>query len=218
MTQDTDQRIFTERHRQELAHRRVLVLDGELNDDNGTHLMTQLLTLAADAPDETISLWIHSPGGSVPAMLAIRDILKSLPCAVSTVALGWAASAGQFLLSAGTPGLRYAMPHAKVLLHQGSGGIGGSAVDVELQAEDLRHTRDTTLRLIAEDTGQSPQRVYEDSLRDHWFTAQEALEYGFVDAIVTDFSQIAPPGLRRPTGLTSRLSFPEHTIDTEEQR
>src|SRR5699024_12744890 len=101
MTQDTDQRIFTERHRQELAHRRVLVLDGELNDDNGTHLMTQLLTLAADAPDETIALWIHSPGGSVPAMLAIRDILKALPCAVSCVWLGGGSSAVRFRLSRG---------------------------------------------------------------------------------------------------------------------
>lgn len=218
MTEETKERIFTEHHRQELAHRRVLVLDGELNDDNGTHLMTQLLTLAADAPHETISLWIHSPGGSVPSMLAIRDIMKSLPCAVTTVALGWAASAGQFLLSAGTPGLRYAMPHAKVLLHQGSGGIGGTAVDVELQAEDLRHTRDTTLQLIAEDTGQTTERVFEDSLRDHWYTAPEALEYGFVDAIVADFADIAPRGLRKPTGLTSQLAFPQRTIDEEAQQ
>lgn len=205
MSDDTT-RLFDSRMREELTHRRVLVFDGPLEDDNGTALMSRLLTLAADDPQASIALWIHSPGGSVPAMLAIRDIMKTIPCQVSTVALGWAASAGQFLLSAGTKGKRYAMPNAKVLLHQGSAGIGGTAVDVELQAEDLRHTRDTTLRLIAEDTGQPVEKVFEDSLRDHWYTAQEALAYGFVDNIVTSFEQIVPHALRKTAGLTSRIT------------
>lgn len=208
MSDELKERLFSTDMRQELALRRVLVYDGPLEDDNGTALMTQLLTMAADDPSVPIALWIHSPGGSVPAMLAIRDVMKTIPSPVTTVALGWAASAGQFLLSAGAPGRRYAMPHAKVLLHQGSGGIAGSAVDVELQAEDLRHTRDTTLELIAEDTGQPVERVFQDSLRDHWYTAEQAREYGFVDHIVTSFDQIAPRGTRRPVGLTSLVSEP----------
>src|SRR5699024_2021631 len=124
----------------------------------------------------------------------------------------------QFLLSAGTPGKRYAMAHAKVLLHQGSGGIAGSAVDVELQAEDLRHTRDTTLELIAEDTGQPVQRVFQDSLRDHWYTAEQAREYGFVDHIVTSFEQIAPLAARRPVGLTSLVSEPGSAASDRKDR
>ncbi|MEV0273735.1 ATP-dependent Clp protease proteolytic subunit [Hamadaea sp. NPDC050747] len=193
--------MFTERVRRELYEQRVLVLDGTLDDDNGTLLTTQLITLAMDDPSTDIALWIHSPGGSVPSMLAIRDVMRVLPCAVSTLALGIAYSAGQFLLSAGTRGKRRAMPHARVLMHQGSAGIAGTAVDVELQANDLRHTRDTVLRLIAEDTGQPVERVFEDSLHDRWYTAQEALEYGFIDEIVAEFDDIAPRGRRRYVGL-----------------
>ncbi|QAY63041.1 ATP-dependent Clp protease proteolytic subunit [Xylanimonas allomyrinae] len=187
-------RLFDARARRELYDRRVLVLDGVLDDDNGTLLATQLITLAAE-DDSDIALWIHSPGGSVPAMLAIRDLMRTVPSDVATLALGIAASAGQFLLSAGTRGKRRALPHARVLLHQGSAGIGGPAVDIALQADDLRHTRDTVLRLIADDVGQPVERVFDDSLHDHWFTAGEAREYGFVDAVVTSYADIAP--LRR---------------------
>ena len=178
--------------RHALYERRVLVLDGVLDDDNGTLLATQLVTLAAEDPAADIGLWIHSPGGSVPAMLAIRDLMRTVPNDVSTLALGIACSAGQFLLSAGTLGKRRALPHARILMHQGSAGIGGPAVDIELQAVDLRHTRDTVLRIIAEDTGQPVERVFEDSLHDHWFTAVEARDYGFVDAVVGSFADVAP--------------------------
>jgi ATP-dependent Clp protease protease subunit len=184
--------LFDARARRELYERRVLVLDGVLDDDNGTLLATQLVTLAAEDPAADVSLWIHSPGGSVPAMLALRDLMRTVPNDVSTLALGLACSAGQFLLSAGTHGKRRALPHARILMHQGSAGIAGVAVDIELQADDLRHTRDTVLRLIAEDTGQPVERVFEDSLHDHWFTAQEAQDYGFVDAVVDSFDDIAP--------------------------
>ena len=184
--------LFTGQMRQQLLHRRVLVLDGALDDDNGTLLATQLLTLAAEDPGADAVLWIHSPGGSVPSMLAIRDVMRLVPCDVATLALGLACSAGQFLLSSGTKGKRYALPHSRILMHQGSAGIGGSAVDVELQAEDLRHTRDTVLGIIAEDTGQPIERIFEDSLRDRWYTAQEAVDYGFVDAIVDNFEQVMP--------------------------
>src|SRR5256884_7872592 len=129
--------LFSERVREQLLLRRVLVLDGVLDDDNGTLLATQLLTLAAEDPGSDVALWINSPGGSVPSMLAIRDVMRLVPCDVSTLALGLACSAGQFLLSADTKGKRFALPHARILMHQGSAGIGGSAVDIEGQADDL---------------------------------------------------------------------------------
>ncbi len=184
--------MFSWRAREQLLSRRIVVLDGALDDDNGTLLMTQLLTLAAEDPDAGISLWIHSPGGSVPSMLAIRDVMRLVPCEVSTLALGLACSAGQFLLSSGSKGRRFALPHARVLMHQGSAGIGGTAVDVEVQADDLRYTVDTVLGIIAEDTGQPFDRIYEDSLHDRWFTAAQAKEYGFIDHIVDSFGQIVP--------------------------
>jgi len=175
-----------------LLHQRIVVLGTELDEAAGNRLCAQLLLLSAEDPRREISLWINSPGGSVPAMLAIHDVMRLIPNDVSTLAMGWAASAGQFLLSAGTPGKRYALEHSRVLLHQGSAGIGGTAVDVELQADDLRHTRDTVLGLIAAHTGQPVERVSEDSRRDRWFTAHEALEYGFVDHVLTDLSDVRP--------------------------
>ncbi|MDF2555907.1 MAG: ATP-dependent Clp protease proteolytic subunit [Microbacterium sp.] len=176
--------------RRELFHQRVLVLDGPLDDDNGTLIATQLLALAAEDEASDIALWIHSPGGSVPSMLAIRDVMNLIPNDVATLALGLACSAGQFLLSAGTKGKRRALPHARILMHQGSAGIGGSAVEVEV----------TVLGLIAQDTGQSIDRIFDDSLHDRWYTAAEARDYGFVDGIVEDFAQVVPRR-RRPAGL-----------------
>ncbi|MGC5173334.1 ClpP family protease [Microbacterium sp. DT81.1] len=178
--------------RRALYHQRVLVLDGVLDDDNGTLLATEMLALAAEDAASDIALWIHSPGGSVPSMLAIRDVMRLVPCDVSTLALGLACSAGQFLLSAGTPGKRKALPHARILMHQGSAGIGGSAVEVEVQADDLRHMRDTVLGLIATDTGQPVERIFDDSLHDRWYTAGQALEYGFIDGIVERFDEVLP--------------------------
>jgi ATP-dependent Clp protease protease subunit len=192
MTNDDRPPQFDHRLRERFLGQRVLVLDGVLDDDNGTVLATQLLSLAGDDPNKDIALWIHSPGGSVPAMLAIRDVMRLVPCDVATLALGVACSAGQFLLSAGTPGKRYALPHARILMHQGSAGIGGSAVEVEVQADDLRHTRDTVLGLIAEDTGQPIDRIFADSLHDRWFTTEQAREYGFIDHIVASLGQVVP--------------------------
>jgi ATP-dependent Clp protease, protease subunit len=200
MSEEQKSPLFNERVRRELYQQRVLVLDGALDDDNGTLLATQLITLAREDSSTDIALWIHSHGGSVPSMLAIRDVMRLVPCDVSTVVLGIAYSAGQFLLSAGTHGKRLALPHARVLMHQGSAGIAGAAVDIELQANDLRHTRDTVLGLIAEDTGQPRERIFEDSLHDRWYTAREALDYGFIDAIVSAFDEIMPT-THRPFGL-----------------
>lgn len=205
MTNDEKQPLFDQRLRERFFSQRVLVLDGVLDDDNGTVLATQLLSLAGEDPGKDIALWIHSPGGSVPAMLAIRDVMRLVPCDVSTLVLGLACSAGQFLLSAGTPGKRFALPHARILMHQGSSGISGSAVEVEVQAGDLRHTRDTVLGLIAEDTGQPIDQVFADSLHDRWFTTEQAREYGFIDRIVDGLDQVVPVrthalGLGSPTG------------------
>lgn len=192
MSEDNPTPQFGPEARRALFHERVLVLDGVLDDDNGTLLMTQMLALSAEDPATDIALWIHSPGGSVPSMLAIRDIMRLLPNDVSTLALGLACSAGQFLLSAGTKGKRRALPHARILMHQGSAGIGGSAGELETQADDLRHTRDTVLGLISDDTGQTPERIFDDSLHDRWYTAVEAREYGFIDEIVTSFADLMP--------------------------
>ena len=203
MSDSPKQPLFTESVRRELYDRRVLVLDGPLDDDNGTLLATQLISLASIDSSADIALWIHSPGGSVPAMLAIRDVMNTIPNDVSTLVFGIAYSAGQFLLSAGTKGKRKAFPHARVLMHQGSAGIGGAAVDIALQADDLRHTRDTVLGLIAEDTGQPVERIFEDSLHDHWYSALQAREYGFIDTIVGSFDDYRPQQRQTVTGFTS---------------
>jgi ATP-dependent Clp protease protease subunit len=192
MTNNEKQPLFDHRLRERFYSQRVLVLDGVLDDDNGTVLATQLLSLASEDPGKDIALWIHSPGGSVPAMLAIRDVMRLVPCDVTTLALGLACSAGQFLLSSGARGKRFALPHARVLMHQGSAGISGSAVEVEVQADDLRHMRDTVLGLIAEDTGQPIDRIFTDSLHDRWFTTEQAREYGFIDHIVSGLDQVVP--------------------------
>ena len=192
MAEDMKAPLFNESARQRLLAQRIVVLDRALDDDLGTLLATQILTLAAEDPDSDIAFWIHSPGGSVPSMLAIRDVMQTVPCDVSTLAIGLACSAGQFLLSAGTPGKRFALRHARILMHQGSAGIGGSAVEIEIQANDLRHIRDTVLGLIASDTGQPFDVVHEDSLNDHWYTADQAREYGFIDHIVESFDQVMP--------------------------
>jgi len=190
-----------ELHRR-LFDRRAIMLGEPLEDRNSNRLCQALLLLSAEDPKADIRLLINSPGGSVPGMLAIRDCMRAVPNDVSTVNLGMAYSAGQFLLSSGTRGKRYVMPHAKVLLHQGSAGIGGTAMDIAIQADDLRRTRDTVLACIAEDTGQPIDRIEEDSRRDRWFTATEALAYGFADAVVTSVDDVLS-SVARPIGLRS---------------
>ncbi|SIR78683.1 ClpP family protease [Williamsia sterculiae] len=192
MSDDTRTPPLTRRTAESLLSQRILMLDSALDDEIGSQLCAQLVMLSAEDPVTDIGLWINSVGGSVPAMLAIMDTIALVPNDVVTVNLGMAYSAGQFLLCCGTRGKRFILPHAKVLLHQGSAGIGGYAPDIELQADDLRHVRDTVLGIIAEQTGQSTDRVFADSLRDHVFTAEEARDYGFVDHIVDSVSQIRP--------------------------
>jgi ATP-dependent Clp protease protease subunit len=183
-----------------LFERRTLLLGEPLEHWNSNRLCAGLLLLAAENPDADIRLLINSPGGSVPGMLAIRDCMRAIPNDVITVNLGMAYSAGQFLLSSGTRGKRYALARSKVLLHQGSAGIGGAAQDIAIQADDLRRTRDTVLALIAEDTGQPIEVIEHDSRRDRWFSAEEALAYGFVDSIVASADDVLPAPVR-PIGL-----------------
>ncbi|TDO91873.1 ATP-dependent Clp protease proteolytic subunit ClpP [Enemella evansiae] len=183
---------LSRRTAKDLLGRRILMLDSALDDEIGSQLCAQLMLLSAEDPVTDIGLWINSPGGSVPAMLAIADTMRLIPNEVITVNLGMAYSAGQFLLCCGTRGKRFILPHAKVLLHQGSAGIGGYAPDIELQADDLRQNRDTIIGIIAEQTGQTAERVFEDSLRDRMFSAQEAIDYGFVDQVVGAVDQLRP--------------------------
>jgi ATP-dependent Clp protease protease subunit len=187
----------------QLFERRTLLLGEPLEFGNSNRLCAGLLLLSAQDPAADIRLLINSPGGSVPGMLAIRDCIRAIPNDVVTVDVGMAYSAGQFLLSSGTRGKRFALKHAKVLLHQGSAGIGGTAMDIAIQAVDLRRTRDTVLELIAEDTGQSVEQIERDSRRDRWFSAEEALAYGFVDHIVASADEVLPSA-RRPVGLGGR--------------
>ncbi|WP_167194260.1 ClpP family protease [Brevibacterium pigmentatum] len=190
---DTDEPAATsaipESQRMLYAYRTV-VFNGELRDENGMEIISRLVLLSAEDPRSDIHLWINSPGGSVPMMHAIADTIATLPNDIVTIAFGWAASAGQFVLSMGTPGKRLALPHARILLHQGSSGIGGAAADIELQGDDLRSVRDSVLTRIAEATGQTYEQVFADSLRDKWFDAEAAHAYGLIDAILTTPAQL----------------------------
>ncbi len=166
-----------------LLKERIIFLGSDVRDDNANAICAQLLLLAAEDPDSDIWLYINSPGGSVTAGMAIFDTMEWVPNDVATVAMGLAASMGQFLLSAGAKGKRYATPHARVMMHQPSGGIGGTASDIKIQAEQMLHIKREMATLIAEHTGQTAEQIEEDSDRDRWFTAAEAMEYGFVDHV-----------------------------------
>ena len=168
-----------------LLKERIIFLGSDVRDDNANAICAQMLLLAAEDPEKDIWLYINSPGGSVTAGMAIFDTMQWVPNDVATVAMGMAASMGQFLLSAGTPGKRYATPHARVMMHQPSGGIGGTASDIKIQAEQLLHIKKQMAELIAQHTGQTVEQIETDSDRDRWFTAAEAKEYGFVDNVIT---------------------------------
>ena len=178
---------------QSLLANRIIFLGSEVRDENANAICAQMLLLNAEDPVKDIYLYINSPGGSVDSGMAIYDTMQWISNDVATVAMGLAASMGQFLLSAGTKGKRYALPHARILMHQPSGGIGGTASDIKIQAEQSLHLKRQMATLIAEHTGQSPEQIEKDSDRDRWFTAQEALSYGFIDHVVERASQIQTP-------------------------
>jgi ATP-dependent Clp protease protease subunit len=164
---------------------RIMFLGQQVDDTIANQLCAQLLLLSAEDSTRDINLYINSPGGSVTAGMAIFDTMQFVECDVATYALGMAASMGQFLLSAGSPGKRYALPHARIMMHQPSAGIGGTASDIAIQAEQYRLTKAEMAMLIAEHTGQTVEQIEADSERDRWFTAQQALDYGFVDHVVS---------------------------------
>jgi ATP-dependent Clp protease protease subunit len=184
-----------------LMFQRIVLLGTEVDDAVANRLCAQLLLLSAEDPRGDISLYINSPGGSVSAGLAIYDTMRLIPNDVSTLALGLAGSMAQFLLCAGTAGKRFSLPHAQVLMHQGSAGFGGTAADIEIYAEQLGRTGATMMRLISEHTGQPLERVEDDSQRDRWFSAEEARDYGIVDHIVERLDDVRPALAGRKAGL-----------------
>jgi ATP-dependent Clp protease protease subunit len=184
-----------------LLHQRIIVLGAEVDDQVANRLCGQLLLLSAEDPRGDISLYINSPGGSVSAGLAIYDTMRLIPNDVSTLAMGLAGSMGQFLLSAGTAGKRFSLPHAQILMHQGSAGFGGTAADVEIYAGQLERVGTTLLRLTSEHTGQPVETIERDSRRDRWFTAAEARAYGLLDHIVDRVDDVRPAAAQRATGL-----------------
>lgn len=179
---------------QALLANRIIFLGSEVRDENANAICAQMLLLNAEDPHKDIYLYINSPGGSVDSGMAIFDTMQWVSNDVATVAMGLAASMGQFLLSAGTPGKRYALPHSRIMMHQPSGGLGGTASDIRIQAEQSVHIKKTMAKLIAQHTGQSVAQIEADSDRDRWFTAEQALEYGFIDHVYERASQIKTEG------------------------
>ena len=179
---------------QRLLKERIIWLGGEVRDDNANAICAQLLLLAAEDPDRDSYLYINSPGGSVTAGMAIYDTMQYVKPDVVTVGMGLAASMGQFLLTAGAPGKRYITPHTRVLLHQPLGGAGGSATDIRINADLILGMKKELAQITASRTGKSVEQVEADGDRDHWFTAQEALEYGFVDRVIDSPQEIGNRG------------------------
>ena len=179
---------------QRLLRERIIFLGSQVEDSMANDICAQMLVLSADDPDRDIFLYINSPGGSVSAGMAIYDTMQYIKNDVATVAMGLAASMGQFLLCAGTRGKRYSLPHARIMMHQPSGGIGGTASDIKIQAEQMLYTKTKMAELIAEHTGQSQETIKNDSDRDRWFTADEAKEYGFVDHVVRSARDVIGDG------------------------
>jgi ATP-dependent Clp protease, protease subunit len=179
---------------QRLLRERIIWLGSEVRDENANAICAQMLLLAAEDPDKDIWLYINSPGGSVTAGMAIYDTMQFVKPDVATVAMGLAASMGQFLLSSGAKGKRYATPHARVMMHQPSGGFGGTVSDIRIQAQLILHMKQTMTELTAEQTGQTVEQITKDADRDRWFTAEEALDYGFIDHVEAHAGDVSGGG------------------------
>ena len=180
-----DDQIYTR-----LLQNRIIFLTGEVRDEMANMVCAQLLLLSAEDPKADIHLYINSPGGSVTAGMAVYDTMQYIKNDVVTVGMGIAASMGQFLLTAGTKGKRYATPHARILMHQPLGGIGGTATDIRIQAEQMAITKRTMSEINAKHTGQPLEKILADSDRDNWFNAEDAKAYGFVDFVASSADQI----------------------------
>ncbi|MGI8336423.1 ATP-dependent Clp protease proteolytic subunit [Actinomadura scrupuli] len=179
---------------QRLLRERIIFLGQQVDDDIANRICAELLLLSAEDGKRDIFLYINSPGGSVTAGMAIYDIMQYVPNDVATVGMGLAASMGQFLLCAGAKGKRYALPHARIMMHQPSGGIGGTASDIKIQAEQMLFVKKTLAERIAFHVGQPLDQIERDSDRDRWFTAEAAKEYGFVDHVVLSANQVPSEG------------------------
>ena len=167
-----------------LLRERIIFLGSEVTDQVANRICAQLLLLSAEDAERDINLWINSPGGSVYSGMAIYDTMQFIDNDVSTVAMGMAASMGQLLLCAGTKGKRYALPHARIMMHQPSGGMGGTASDIAIQAEQMLYTKRMFQERVAFHTGQSVEQIEADSERDRWFTADQAKDYGIIDKVI----------------------------------
>ncbi len=189
-----------------LLRERIIFLGSVVEDQMANAICAQMLLLAAEDPEKDIWLYINSPGGSVSAGMAIYDTMQWVENDVCTVAMGLAASMGQFLLCAGAKGKRYALPHARVMMHQPSGGLGGTASDIKIQAEQMLYTKHKMAELIAFHTGQSREQIETDSDRDRWFTADESQGYGFVDEVVRNARQVEGQGGTAGSGGTGDSS------------
>jgi ATP-dependent Clp protease, protease subunit len=179
---------------QRLLRERIIFLGQQVDDDIANRICAELLLLAAEDGKRDITLYINSPGGSVTAGMAIYDLMQYVPNDVATVAIGMAASMGQFLLCSGTNGKRYALPHARIMMHQPSGGIGGTASDIKILAEQMLYVKRSLAERISFHTGQELDQIEKDSDRDRWFTADEAKDYGFVDHVVLSATQVPSAG------------------------
>ncbi|MFE6049194.1 ATP-dependent Clp protease proteolytic subunit [Kitasatospora sp. NPDC056446] len=198
---DTAPSPFDDHLAAQLLAQRIVLLGTQVDDVSANRVCAQLLLLSAEDPRTDIALYINSPGGSVTAGLAIYDTMRLVPNDVSTLAMGFAASMGQFLLGVGAPGKRFALPNARIMMHQPSAGIGGTTSDIEIQAENLRFTKRAIERITAEHTGQSEETIARDGDRDRWFTAEQAREYGIVDRVVESLADVRPAASRRRMGL-----------------
>ncbi|HXH58705.1 ATP-dependent Clp protease proteolytic subunit [Iamia sp.] len=174
-----------------LLKNRIVFLGSEVNDTISNLITAQLLFLESEDPDKDIWLYINSPGGSVTAGMAIYDTMQLITPGVGTICMGLAASMGQFLLCAGEPGKRFALPHARVMMHQPSGGFQGQASDIQIQAEQILYVKKLMAQRIAEHTGQPLDQVEADSERDRWFTAEEAKDYGIIDQVTSRRQEMA---------------------------
>jgi ATP-dependent Clp protease, protease subunit len=180
-----------------LLSERIVFLGREVDDVIANQLVAQMLLLSAEDRRRDIHLYVNSPGGGVNAGMAIYDTMQFIDCDVATYAMGMAASMGQFLLTAGTPGKRFALPHARVMMHQPSAGLGGTAADIGIQAEMLRQVKRQQNELQAQHTGQPVEQIERDSERDRWFTPAEAADYGLIDSVITDTASLPRPAIVR---------------------
>ena len=198
---DTPPTQFDDHLAAELLEQRIVFLGTQVDEVSANRICAQLLLLSAKDARTDICLCINSPGGSVTAGLAIYDTMRLIPNDVSTLAMGFAASMGQFLLTVGAKGKRLALPNVRIMMHQPSAGIGGTTADIAIQAQNHEFMKKVIERIIAEHTGQSEETISRDGDRDRWFSAEQAKQYGMVDRVVESLDDVRPAGSQRRIGL-----------------